>query len=96
MKTMQEFIRHNIEVLDSKYPNAIPIFGGALWVYHNNTLDSDRFIFGLHHVVNNARFFKWHEGVAGAMRRYCHICMVDPMVVEVELGMRFEELCGEV
>lgn len=93
MKTIQDFIKHNIEVLDSKYPNAIPIFGGALWVYHDDDFDSQRFIAGLSHIAKNAEFFKWHEGVAGAMYRYCHICMVDPMVVEVALGMKFEELC---
>lgn len=92
MKTTQEFIKHNIECLDSKYPNAIPVFGGALWVYHDNAFDSQRFIAGLSHVTENAKFFKWHEGIAGAMRRYCHICMVDPIVVEATLGMKFEEL----
>ena len=95
MKTTQEFIRHNIEVLDSKYHNAIPIFGGALWVYHDNDFDSERFIASLHHIAENAKFFGWHEGVAGAMRRFCHICMVDPVVVESCIGMSFEELCKE-
>ena len=95
MKTIQDFVKHNIEVLDSKYPNAIPIFGGALWVYHDNDFDSQRFMAGLHHIAENAKFFKWHEGVAGALRRYCHICMVDPHVVEVGLGATFKELCAE-
>jgi len=93
MKTTQEFIKHKIECLDNKYPNAIPVFGGALWVYHDNDFDSKRFIAGLHHIAENAEFFKWHEGVAGAIRRYCNICMVDPVVVEVVLGMKLEELC---
>lgn len=96
MKTTQDFIKYQIEVLDAKYPNAIPIFGGAIWVYNNNDFDSQRFIAGLSHIAKNAKFFKWHEGVADAMRRYCNICMVDPMIVEVELGMKFEELCHEV
>lgn len=94
MKTTQDFVKYKIECLDSKYPNAIPIFGGALWVYHDNNFDSQRFISGLSHIAENAEFFKWHEGVAGALRRYCHICMVDPMIVEVELGATFEELCA--
>lgn len=94
MKTTQDFIKHQIEVLDAKYHNAIPIFGGAIWVYHNNDFDSQRFIAGLSHIIHSAEFFKWHEGVLGALRRYCHICMVDPLIVEVELGMKFEELCA--
>lgn len=95
MKTMQEFIKHKVEVLDSKYPNAIPVFGGAIWVYHDDDFDSKRFISGLSNVAKNAKFFKWHEGVAGAMRRFCNICMVDPVVIEVCLGENFEELCKE-
>lgn len=94
MKTTQDFIKYQIEVLQSKHSNAIPIFGGALWVYHDNDFDSQRFIAGISHIAHNAKFFNWHEGVAGALRRYCHICMVDPMIVEVELGMKFEELCA--
>lgn len=94
MKTTQDFIRHEIECLDSKYPNAIPIFGGALWVYHDNTMDWSRLISGLPHIVHSAKFFKWHEGVLGALHRYCHICMVDPMLVEVALGMKLEDLCA--
>lgn len=94
MKTTQDFVKHTIEVLDSKYGNAIPIFGGALWVYHNNTFDNQRFVAGLSHVAKTAAFFKWHEGVVGAMRRYCHICMVDPAMVEVGLGMKLEEICA--
>lgn len=93
MKTTQDFIKHNIECLDSKYPNAIPIFGGALWVYHDNNFDSERFIAGLSHVAKSAKFFNWHEGITGAMRRYCNICMVDPAMVENVLGVKFEELC---
>lgn len=92
MKTTQEFIKHKIECLDDQYHNAIPVFGGALWVYHGNTFDSKRFIAGLHHVAENAKFFNWHEGIVGAMRRYCHICMVDPVVIEIALGAKFEEL----
>lgn len=95
MKTTQDFIKHKIECLDNKYPNAIPVFGSALWVYHDNDFDSERFISGLSRIAENAKFFKWHEGVAGAMRRYCHICMMDPVAIEVALGMKFEELCAE-
>lgn len=94
MKTFQDFIKHNIEVLDTKYHNAIPVFGGALWVYHDNNFDSERFISGLSHVAENAEFFGWHEGIAGAMRRYCYICMVDPLAIEAVFGMKFEELCA--
>ena len=92
MRTTQELVRNNIEVLGTRHDNAIPIFGGALWVYDGNDFDLDRFMSGLPHIVHSAKFFKWHEGVVGAIRRYCNICMVDPMLVEVALGMRLEDI----
>ena len=94
MKTTQDFVKHQIEVLGSQHFNAIPIFGGALYVYHDNDFDNQRFMSGLPHVANSAKLFKWHEGIVGALRRYCHICMVDPMIVEVALGTTFEQICA--
>lgn len=76
-----------IEALDEKYPKAIPIFGGALWV------DSiEKLITGLPHVIHSAKFWNWHEGIAGACRTFCHLCLIDPMLVEAYIGMRFEQL----
>lgn len=91
MVTTQDCIMHKLEVLDAKYPNTIPIFGGALWVYHENDLDLECFLSGIPHVVHSAKFFNWHGGVVDAVRTYCHICMVDPMLVEVALGVRLED-----
>lgn len=95
MKTIQQFIRRKIEVLDSKYPNAISVFGGALWVYDGNTLSNERFVTALFTIAENAKFFEWHESPADAMRRFCHICMMDPTTIESCLGVKFEELCAE-
>lgn len=76
-----------IEALDEKYSNAIPIFGGALWVHNLETL-----VGSLPSVISGAKFWKWHAGVAGACRTFCHLCGYDPALIEVYLGMRFEEL----
>lgn len=96
MKTMREFIQHRVETLDKKHGNAIPIFGGALWVYdEDDNLDFDRFMSGLAHIPESAKFFKWHGGVADALRTFCNICMVDPVVIEVYMGAKFEEICKE-
>lgn len=38
-------------------------------------------------VVKNAIFYKWHEGTVGAVRRFCHLCLVDPALVELYFGM---------
>lgn len=95
MKTMQQFIKHKIQVLDSKYPNAIPVFGGALWVYNGDTFSSERFVNTLFTIAENAKFFNWHESPADAMRRFCSICMMDAQAIEGCLGAKFEELCKE-
>lgn len=76
-----------IEALDEKYPNAIPIFGGALWVHDLKTL-----VASLPSVISGARFFKWHESPASACRTFCRLCFVDPMLVEAYIGMKFENL----
>ena len=43
-------------------------------------------------VARSAKVFHWHKGVADAMRTFCHICYVDPALVEVYLGFHFNEL----
>ena len=96
MKTIQQFIKHKIEVLDSQYPNAIPVFGGALWAYNGDTLNNENFVTALFNIPTNAKFFKWHESPAQAMRRFCHICMMDPVAIEAAMGVKFEVLCSEV
>lgn len=77
-----------IEDLDEKYGNAIPIFGGALWVHDIETLVSS-----LPHIIHSAKFFGWHDTLAGACRTFCSLCFTDYMLVEAYIGIRFEELC---
>lgn len=62
-------------------------------MYNDNGFDSKRFIARLSHIAENAEFFKWHDGVVGAMRRYCNICMVDHAIIEVAIGVKLESLC---
>ena len=76
-----------IEALDEKYPNAIPIFGGALWVN-----DLECLVASLPSVISGARFFEWHAGLADACRTFCHLCFTDPTLVECYIGMKFEQL----
>ena len=95
MKTIQEFIKYKIKVLDAKYPNAIPVFGGALWVYNGDVINNENFVNALFTVADNARFFNWHESPAQAMRRFCNICMMDSEAIELCLGMKFEDICRE-
>ena len=87
---MNNTIIHAIEALSTKHRHAIAIFGGAYHaVKHNN--DMDKFVDYLPHVVQSAKFYNWHEGVVGALRTFCHLCFVDPALVECYIGARFEE-----
>lgn len=87
-------VEQNILALCDKYDNALGVFGGAYFassIAENG--DIATFCEFLPGVVRNAKFFQWHEGVAGALRRFCRLCLVDPALVEAYLGMKFEEVC---
>lgn len=91
---MQNTVRNSIEELHSKHGNAIPVFGGAYHaVKHNN--DMGKFVTYLPHVAQSAEFYHWHESPLEAVRRFCHLCYVDPAMVEVYLGARLCELFAD-
>lgn len=89
-----EYVYKIIVALDDKYPNAIPVFGGALGASKHITdvFNLEKFVLCLPEVAESAKFYNWHEGVVGALRRFCHICSIDPMLIEVYLGASFDEL----
>lgn len=92
-------VQQTILELSEQYDNAIPVFGGALFVascLHSDSPDFKHFVWGLQCVIHNARLYKWHESEADALRRWCHMCLVDPALVEAYLGMRFEQYCEGV
>ena len=85
-------IQDCIDALTDKYDNALAVFGGAYFandIARNN--DIATFCEFLPGVVRNAKFFKWYEGVAGALYRFCHMCLVDPTLIEAHLGIKFKE-----
>ena len=65
--------------------NDVQIFGGAIYVH--NIHDIVKY---LPYVINiSAR--KGFD-VAENCRKFCHICSIDPMLVETYMGITFEEL----
>lgn len=87
-----------ITALADKHSNAIPVFGGALRAYEYINCDTPnlgKFVSCIPSVVSDAKFYSWHEGAVGALRRFCRLCLVDPALIEAYLGITFEELCGE-
>jgi hypothetical protein len=82
--------------LAEKHNNAIPVFGGALGAYNRINCDEPdykSFIAYLPTVAENAKFFEWHEGALGALRRFCHLCYIDPHLMEIYIGAPLHELC---
>ena len=87
-----ESVYNAVMALNDKYPNAIPVFGGALGAFNALEVgDYDRFKSLMLEAINDAKFFKWHESALQVARRFCHLCYVDPMLVEVYIGLRLEE-----
>ena len=78
-----------IEALDEKHSNAIPIFGGAIWI---DPTDTERIINYLPSIIRSAHMWKWHGGLADACRQFCHCLFVDPTLIEACIGMKFEKL----
>lgn len=86
-------VYNSIMALDSKYNNAIPVFGGALGAFNALEVgDMDRFEALMTNAVDNAKFYKWHESPVEVARRFCHICCVDPMLIEAYLCETFEDI----
>lgn len=82
-----------IVALDKKYGNAIPVFGGALGAHKCiERGDIAGFVRYFPDLIHSAKFFKWHENTATVLRRFCHLCLVDPALIEVYLGCTFNEI----
>ena len=90
-------VEERLIALNEQYDHAIAIFGGAYWA-HQLIISGkfDEFIPYLITVVKSARFYRWHESTPQTLRRFCHLCLVDPKLIEVYLGMSFEELAKVV
>lgn len=82
-----------ITALADKYDNAIPVFGGALGAHKCiERGDFAGFAGYFQDLIHSARFFKWHEDGATVLRRFCHLCFVDPALIELYLGQTFDEI----
>ena len=85
---MQNAIANYINALADKHSNAIPIFGYA---YHMQDRSIPAIVRKIPTIIENAKFFGWHDTLANACRTFCHCCFVDPALVEVYVGSTFED-----
>lgn len=76
-----------LEDLNERHSHAVAIFGCAASVKDiKDVLDF------LPQVIGNAKFYRWHESAANACRTFCHLCLIDPSLIEVYIGISFEKL----
>lgn len=90
-----EIIKDNILALQDKHDNAVAVMGGAYWAaqeVHCDTPNFSKFVEYLSNMIHDYKFFGWHESIPKAMRTFCNLAMVDPALVEVYIGMKFEEV----
>jgi len=94
-----DIIKDNILALEDKHENAFAVMAGAYWAVqevHKDKPDFDKFVEYLFNMIDDYKFFGYHEPIPQAMRTFCKLAMVDPALVEVYLGMKFEEVAINV
>lgn len=85
--------------LKKVYPDAIPVLGGAVFaataIAEN---DMDEFVEYLAFAITcpSLRVKCWPGGIVSICEEFCHICLVDPKLVEVYLGYTFAEIAKMV
>jgi len=92
-------IKDKIVNLAMEYDYAIEVMNGAYWAaqeVHCDNPDFNKFVEYLFNMIINVKFWDWHESIPQAMRTFCNLAMVDPMLVEAYLGMKFEEVALHV
>lgn len=93
-----ESVHRAVCSLVNKYDNAALIFGTAVIAFDYINCDEPdykKFINRLRNVAYDAADCKWHEGVVGAVRRFCDICLADITVIEALTDMSIEEFCDK-
>ena len=92
---MAEFDKNTerrLYALKQAFPRAINLFGGACWA--TSTIasgDFEGFCWYLPGIVKSAKFWGWSGSIESALVTFCDLCLVDPKLVELYLGMTFAE-----
>lgn len=79
---------------EANYP-VIQVFAGAYHAVdyaHGENIDLHEFCTYLLGMIKFAISTRYPNGIEDALERFCHICLVDPKLIEAYLGIRFEEV----
>lgn len=96
--SIKELTKQRIEKLSEQHKHFIPIFGGA---YHAveyaqpETMDLHQFVGYLASVPRSAKFWGWEKGIEDALNTFCHLCMINPALIESYLNTRFSEIARQ-
>lgn len=69
-------------------PRSIEIYGGAYHLYNNGEPTIEDIVRCMFNAVDNAKFFTPDTRPITTARRFCGLIMIDPMLIEVYLGVR--------
>ena len=75
-------ILHN---MDKTRPDVFPMFGGAVYV---STIED--LINCLPHIINYSK--RKGYDIVDNIHTFCHICLIDPMLVQAYIGIEFAKL----
>ena len=86
-----EGVQRRLYALQKTYPQSIPVLGGAVFAASAAKAgDMDAFVEGLMKVPFDAVSRK--VPVTDALEKFCEVCLVDRRLIELYIGMSFEEV----
>ena len=69
-------------------PRSIEIYGGAYHLCANGSPSLEDAAFCIASAIRSAKFFEPETETETIIRNFCHLLFIDPMLMEVYLGIR--------
>lgn len=88
---------NRLYALQKTYPYAVPVLGGAIYASTAAKMgDMDALVGWMAHALDT-RDYKvqhWEGGIVSICENFCHVCLVDPKLVEAYMGMTFADIAA--
>lgn len=84
---MQKIILKRLEA-NCFGPRSIEIYGGAYHLCANGNPSMEEVAHTLVSAIRSAKFFEPATETETIIRNFCHLLLIDPMLMEVYLGVR--------
>lgn len=70
-------------------PKSIPVYGGVYHLYtHEDEPSLSSIIDCINECVRSAKFYEPETAPEVVVRNVCHLCFIDPMIIEAYVGVR--------